>query len=301
MTTSARTVLILGANGKAGGHVAHAFERDGWRVRRFVRGSDELMTAAQGAEVIFNGLNPPNYEGWATVVPEITRQVLVAAEASGATVMVPGNVYVYARSGGVWSEQTPHEPETRKGVIRAEMEVAYRAAAERGVQTIVLRAGDFIDDCASANWLDLVVLKELAAGRFTYPGRMDVDHSWAYLPDYARAAVALANKRRELAAFEEVAFAGFTLTGNELLEIVQRTTGMLRLKSVPWLAMRMASPFWRLGRELLEMRYLWDVAHTLDPSKLAALLPEFVATSTEQAFASIVEELGASPKSSAAA
>lgn len=290
--TETKTVLVLGANGKSGGHAARAFESAGWVVRRFDRKKDDMEKVAAGADVIFNGLNPPNYEGWETAIPTITRQVIAAAESSGATVIVPGNVYVFDQSGGAWNEETPHRPETRKGAIRAAMEVAYRDAAERGVQTILLRAGDFFGDSASENWLDLMVLKELAARRLTYPGRMDAKHSWAYLPDFGRAAVELAERRESLAAFEEVAFSGFTLTGADLQALVERTTGALRLKSVPWFAMRMASPFWRLGRELLEMRYLWDVEHELDGAKLEKLLPDFKMTPVDDAFASILRELG---------
>ncbi|MFT5354530.1 MAG: nucleoside-diphosphate-sugar epimerase [Polyangiales bacterium] len=289
--TETKTVLVLGASGKSGGHAARAFESAGWVVRRFDRQKDDLEEVATGADVIFNGLNPPNYEGWETAIPDITRRVIAAAESSGATVIVPGNVYVFSKDGGAWNEETPHRPETRKGAIRAEMEVAYRDAAERGVQTILLRAGDFFGDTASENWLDLMVLKDLAAGRFTYPGRMDAKHSWAYLPDFARAAVELAERRGSLAAFEDVAFSGFTLTGAELQALVEGTTGPLRLKSVPWFAMRVASPFWRLGRELLEMRYLWDVEHWLDGAKFRTQLPEFGRTPVDDAFASIIDEL----------
>lgn len=77
-------------------------------------------------------------------------------------VIVPGNVYVFGHDGGAWSETTPRVRDTTKGAVRAEMEAAYRAAADRGVQTIILRAGDFVDDVASGTWLDLMVLKELS-------------------------------------------------------------------------------------------------------------------------------------------
>lgn len=291
MEKANRTVLVLGASGMSGGHAAAAFEAAGWDVRRFDRKTDDMNQAAAGADVIFNGLNPPNYEGWATAIPAITRQVIAAAESSGATVIVPGNVYVYARCGGAWNEDSAQEPETRKGAIRTEMEQAYRSAAERGVQTLILRAGDFFGDGVSGNWLDLILLKGLASGSFAYPGRMDAEHSWAYVPDFARAAVVLAERRASLETFEDIPFEGITLTGDALRALVEKTTGPLKLKSVPWFAMRLAYPFWRLGRELLEMRYLWDAAHSLDGTKLRTLLPRFEMTSAEEALASIIREL----------
>src|SRR5690554_4114169 len=127
------TVLVLGANGKIGHHAALAFQAAGWQVRRYARGSD-MTAAAMGADVIVNGLNPPNYHNWARLIPQITAQVIAAARASGATVILPGNVYNFGAIGGVWSEDTPHRPVSRKGHIREEMEAAYRAS---GVQVIV--------------------------------------------------------------------------------------------------------------------------------------------------------------------
>ena len=119
------TVLILGPSGKIGSHAARAFDAAGWEVRRYRRGTD-MTSAAQGVDVIVNGLNPPNYHDWARQIPAITAQVIAAARASGATVIVPGNVYVYGTAPGPWSETTAYAATTRKGRIRTEMERAYR-------------------------------------------------------------------------------------------------------------------------------------------------------------------------------
>lgn len=54
------TVLVLGASGSFGSHAAREFAAAGWQVRRYQRGTD-MVAAAQGADVIVNGLNPPNY------------------------------------------------------------------------------------------------------------------------------------------------------------------------------------------------------------------------------------------------
>ena len=107
------TVLILGPSGKIGSHAARAFDAAGWEVRRYRRGTD-MTSAAQGVDVIVNGLNPPNYHDWARQIPAITAQVIAAARASGATVIVPGNVYVYGTAPGPWSEETPQQATTRK-------------------------------------------------------------------------------------------------------------------------------------------------------------------------------------------
>ncbi len=273
-----KTALILGATGKFGRACSSDFKADGWSVRHFDRKSD-MTKAAIGADVIVNGLNPPNYHNWAKFIPEITANVIQAAKASGATVILPGNVYPIGDTPGIWDENTPHKPNSRKGQIRKEMEEAYRRAAQSGVQTINLRAGDTIDPLSSETIFDLVMFKGLTKGKLTLMGRADIPHAYCYVPDFARAAVALANKRDQLAAYEDIPFAGQTLSGDEIkatLEILLDRP--LKTTQFPWLMMRLLSPFWELARELTEMRYLWYTAHQLSGKKLKHLLPEFEMT-----------------------
>ena len=154
-----KTALILGAAGRFGQAAILAFEADGWRLRNWVRPGRalkcpgeviegdlfdpaSLAQAAAGADVIVNALNPP-YPAWADAVPKITNAVIDAARASGASIILPGNVYNYgAQPPTLLTEDTPFVGDHKKARIRIEMEDAYRRS---GVQTLILRAGDFID------------------------------------------------------------------------------------------------------------------------------------------------------------
>jgi len=279
-----RTVLILGARGRFGRNASDAFAEAGWTVRHFDRNSGDLARAAWGADVIVNAWNPA-YTDWAQDVPELTRKVIEVAGKTGATVIIPGNVYVFgAATPEPWSERSRHAAGNLLGRIRVEMEAAYRAA---GIRTIVLRAGDFIDTRPSGNWFDMIMTKPLAKGRFTYPGNPDIAHAWAYLPDMARATVALAEKREELPAFADIPFPGYTLTGNDLVRTLTRITGRdIRLRPFPYWQLQLARPFWRMAPRLLEMRYLWETPHRLDGTLFRKLLPEFRDTPLEVALAS---------------
>jgi nucleoside-diphosphate-sugar epimerase len=286
-----KTVLILGANGKFGKHCATAFQSKGWTVRRFDRKTQDMTKAAMGADVIVNGLNPPNYNNWATNIPPITRAVIKAAKSSGATIILPGNVYVFGDTPGVWDENTPHSPNSRKGQIRVELEAAYRKAALEGVQTINLRAGDIIDPESPETIMGIVMFKGLAKGKLTLMGRPDVPHSWCYVPDFARAAVALAEKRAELATYEDIPFSGQTMSGTEIKQTLEALLGRsLKTPTFPWWALALASPVWEMARELREMRYLWDTAHQLSSDRLETLLPGFEFTSNRVALANALSE-----------
>jgi hypothetical protein len=257
------TVLILGSNGKIGRNAAQAF-------------TAAMTAAAMGADLIVNGLNPPNYHNWAVLVPQITAQLITAAKASGATVIIPGNVYSFAPLPGEWSEATPHRPVTRKGKIRLAMEQAFRAS---GVRTIILRAGNFIDPDAQDDVMRLIYLRNIAKGQVTLCGGADVMQAYAYLPDWARAAVMLADKRAELAVYEDIPFPGHAFTATQLKAALERGLGRpLRFVGFPWWVMRVAAPFWELARELQEMRYIWNLPHSLSGTKFRALLPGFQPT-----------------------
>jgi nucleoside-diphosphate-sugar epimerase len=277
------TVLILGATGRFGRNAALAFERAGWSVRRFARGGD-LDAAARGADVIACGWNPP-YPDWAAQVPGQVRAVIAAARASGATILMPGNVYVFGPgSPEVLRETTPHRATNPLGRVRIDLEQALR---ESGVPVILLRAGDFLDTAASGNWIDRVILKPLDKGRIAWPGRRtDVPHAWAFLPDMARAAVALCDRRATLDRFAEVNFPGHTLGGDQIAAHLARLLGRaVAARPMSWLPLRLAAPVAPMLRCLVEMRYLWDMPHRLDDARFRALLPDFVATPPDRALA----------------
>lgn len=267
------TVLILGANGRFGRNAAEAFWNAGWRVSLFDRARDDLATAARGIDVIVNGWNPP-YTRWANDVPAKTAQVIEAARTHGCTVVIPGNVYVYGPDAPpVLTPVTRQAATNPLGRIRVEMEAAYRAS---GVQTILLRAGDFIDTEASGNWFDKVITPQIPKGKLTYPGPLNVPHAWAYLPDLARAAEQLARQRHELETFTDVGFPGYTLTGQALAEAIDTALGRtVTPHQMNWLPLHLARSVWKMASSLLEMRYLWGMEHRLDGTAFHALLPNF--------------------------
>ncbi|MDK3016683.1 NAD-dependent epimerase/dehydratase family protein [Pseudodonghicola flavimaris] len=282
----AEVALILGAQGRFGRNAAQALAEAGWDIRRFDRARDSLDRAARGADLIVNGWNPA-YPDWAAQVPRLTADVIAAARASNATVVVPGNVYVFGpTTPPPWSEHSPQAARNPLGRIRVEMEQAYRSS---GVRTILLRAGDFLDTEASGNWFDRIMIPKLADGLFTSPGDPSVPRAWAFLPDMARAVAALAARRAELPAYAEIPFPGYTLSAAEILGRLEAITGRsLRLKRMSWLPLQLAQPVWPMGRKLVEMRYLWDLPHWLDGRLFTHLLPEFTPTPVDRALAAAI-------------
>ncbi|MDF1668430.1 MAG: epimerase [Roseovarius sp.] len=278
-----KSVLILGSSGRFGRHAADAFWNAGWAIHTFDRSTDNLEDAARDMDVIVAAWNPL-YTDWAEQVLPLHRQIQTAAKANNALVIIPSNVYVYAPDAPLpWGPDTAHNAQNPLGRIRIEMEQSYR---DSGVQTVFLRAGDFMDTERSDSWLDKVILNKMHKGQFVYPGQLDVAHSWAWLPDLARAAVSLADHRSDLKQVDDVCFEGYTLTGNELCKALTSTTGLaLKPKQMSWSPLHLARPFWPLAKHLLEMKYLWNASHHLDGTRLRQLCPDYRDTPLQDSLA----------------
>jgi nucleoside-diphosphate-sugar epimerase len=284
-----RKALILGAHGRIGRHVSTALAAHGWTVTPYRRGGAPLSEAAEGADLIFNGWNVP-YPRWQAEVPGLTAQVIAAAKATGAAVMIPGNVYVFGHTlPQVLTPETPHAATRTLGRIRVQLEAAYRDA---GVKTVVLRAGDYIDTEASGNWFDRIVAAKVAKGRLTYPGPVDRIHEWAYLPDLADAFAGLADRLDELPQFTDLAFSGYALTGAELAAACEAALGRsLRLGRMSWLPLQVSRPFWADAKHFLEMRYLWERPHRIDGAALDRVLPDRPRTPVVEALRTALADL----------
>jgi nucleoside-diphosphate-sugar epimerase len=306
-------ILVLGAAGRFGYAAAAAFRVAGWTVTSLVRpgaarrapsGTSVVETtdrpiaieAARGMDVVLHALNPP-LKTWRRMALPHAYAAIEAAEAAGATLMFPGNLYNYGNPmPSVIDESTPMRPTSRKGDIRVMIEERMREAAERGMRTIILRAGDFFGS-GRGSWFDLVIAKQLAHGEVTYPGPLDVVHEWAYVPDLAAAAVRLAAVRERLGMFETFGFPGHAVTGRELVGAIARAMGRrgrdIRVRQMQWWLIRALAPFAPLPRELSEMAYLWRLQHRIAGDKLAAAIGEVPHTPLDTAVARALRELRA--------
>lgn len=298
-----KTVLIVGANGRFGRAAARAFTDKGWSLGLYARSKPDndfkvhewinadaldqstLNQAAKGCDVIVNALTPP-YSKWTELIPQFTEAMIIAARFSGATIMVPGNVYNFGPSMPLsLTEDTPQLATGSLGIARVQMEEEYETAANDGVQTIILRGGDFVESEVTGNWFDTHITAKIAKGKIAYPGPLNSMHCWAYLPDMSRALVELAERRSSLEKFETIGFPGFAMPGEEFVKTLERVTGRsIKVAKFPWPIVKLLSLFKADIKGVVQMSYLWRTPHMIDGSKFAALLPDFRATPVDEAF-----------------
>jgi hypothetical protein len=77
-----------------------------------------------------------------------------------------------------------------------------------------------------------------------------------------------------LPQFDTFGFKGYNLTGNQLIEAVEKTAGhKLKRGSMPWFMIPFLGLFSPTIKEIYEMCYLWNLSHSVDDTKLRAALP----------------------------
>jgi nucleoside-diphosphate-sugar epimerase len=304
-------ILVLGAAGGLGRAAALAFRSAGWSVASLVRGTSgsaiapgtelievdardgaAVIEAARRADVVLNALNVP-FTQWATAAMPLAETAIAAARENGATLVFPGNLYVYgAGLPAIVDETTPVRPTSRKGDIRAAIEARLHAAAEDGTRVIILRSGDFFG-AGAGSYFDRLLIRDIASGRLTYPGPLDVVHEWAYLPDFAEALRRLVDARAALPPFAQFGFPGHAVTGREMVGAISRACGRgFNVSGMPWTMLRLLGYVVPIFRELSEVAYLWSTPHAIDGTRLAAAIGDIPFTPLDRAVSAALLELG---------
>ena len=302
-------ILVLGAAGRLGTVAAETFRDAGWQVKGLVRPGragavprrieaieavtrDEAVAAASGCDVVLNALNPAMTE-WRKNALSLAYAAITAAESNGATLLFPGSVWNYGRAmPPLLDESTPMQPTTRKGAMRVEIEQRIQEACDRGMRAIILRAGDFYGG-GSGSWFDLVIAKDIGRSRLTYPGPLDVEHAWAYLPDFAATLVLLAEQRASFGPCETFGFPGDTVTGEQFIATIETVTkAKFTLRPMSWWFLKTIGQLLALGRELSELEYLWRVPHRISGDKLKTALGDIPHTPLPEAIAASLRAIG---------
>lgn len=149
------------------------------------------------------------------------------------------------------------------------MEERLKQASQNGARVIIIRAGDFIGANAPSTWVRQLIKPGKHGYTVSAAGPVDLPHSWAYLPDIARTVVELVTQMPQLPAYNVFHFKGYQCSFAEIAETIRQSTGkVVKIKALPWWLFRTFSPFSKLFRGLLELRYLWDKPVNLSDAKL---------------------------------
>ncbi|MER5869699.1 NAD-dependent epimerase/dehydratase family protein [Streptomyces sp. NPDC002044] len=236
--------------------------------------TERLVEAARGAVAIHSCAAPP-YRRWAAGWPPLASSLCVAAEATGAVLILLGNLYGYGPVEGPLTEELPLAATGTKGTVRAEVWEQARGLHEQGrIKAVEVRASDFFGPgVTEGGHLAGRVVPRLLRGRpVSTLGDPDAPHSWTYVPDVAAVLAEVAGDERAWGRPWHVPTAPALSVRDMVGRLAARAgTGPVAVRGLPPAAVGVAALFSPLLRELAEIRYQFDRPFVVDSSAYEAV------------------------------
>ena len=289
-------VAIFGAAGAIGQSVAPELERRGIPFRVVGRSREKLERAFAGlshAEIFPADLGDPRSAGAAargidTIIycvglpypshhlhPQLMRTTLEAAKVTGVRRLVlVSSVYPYGvpRTARV-AETHPREPHTIKGRYRKEQEDLVLAAHSSGaMETLIVRLPDFYGPHADLSLAELVFSAALAGKTANWPGVVNTQHEFVFVPDTGPVLVDLASRADCYGEAWHYGGPGPINTLDFITRVYRAVGRAPKYRSAGKGLLRILGWFDANLREVIEMLYLQETPVILDDSKLAAKL-----------------------------
>lgn len=233
---------------------------------------DFCAEAARGAATVYHCMNPPYYARiWAELVPRYMENLIAAAGRTGARLVVLDNVYMLGQPRGKpLNEDTPPQPCSRKGAIRARSAERMWEAHRRGeVRATTGRASDFYGPGGTLTHLGDQFWGRVIAGK-RGPVLLDPDavHTYHYIPDVAAGLAALGTAEDDAYGRPWMLPCAPAETMRALVARLSRKLGReIKLMAMPRALLRTLAYFVPLLREIEEMAYQWDEPFVVDDTR----------------------------------
>jgi nucleoside-diphosphate-sugar epimerase len=278
----------LGSGGVIGDELANALMQYADKVRlvsrnpRKVQPGNELfpadltdavqaMAAVRGAEVVYLTVGLPyRIEIWTIQWPRIMTNVINACKEHAAKLVFFDNVYLYGKVDGWMTEETPVNPSSKKGEVRAKLDEQLFEEVKRGnLQALIVRSADFYGPNAVNTMVVPMVFERLKKGkRAQWVANDQVKHSMTFTPDAGKATALLGNTKEAYSQVWHLPTDRNALTGEEFIGEVAGVYGVRPRHSVLSRSMvRMAGLFNRDAGESVEMLYQLEYDYLFDSSK----------------------------------
>ena len=281
---------ILGAGGPIGKELAKALKKYTDEIRLVSRNpvaindTDELFSAditnseavaeaVAGSDVVYLTVGfPYKLKVWQEQWPAVVESVIDACKKHNAKLVFFDNIYMYDPDylDGM-NEETPINPPSNKGIVRARIAQMVLDAVNRGdIQALIARSADFYGpSIENTSMLTKTVFKNLLSGKKAiWMSNANVKHSFTYTPDAGRATALLGNTEDAFNQIWHLPTASIPPTGKEWVEMIAGEMGVeARLQVVSKLMIRMIGLFVPVMREMVEMLYQYDRQYVFDSTK----------------------------------
>ena len=254
-----------------------------------VTDNGQLRRALEGAAVVYHCAQPA-YTRWSEEFAAMNRGVIEATAASGAKLVFADNLYMYPAGSSPMTEETPPASTTKKGRLRAALAEELLAAHRDGkVRVAIGRSSDYFGPGGVNSAVGERFLKPVVAGKKTrWFADLDQPHTMSFLPDMARAFVALGTRPEADGRVWHLPAAD-PLTGRQIIAAAGRAAGTSPKPAVLGMAsVRFAGLFVPVLREFPELWYQWGQPFVMDSSSFQEAFGPFAVTPMERALAATV-------------
>jgi nucleoside-diphosphate-sugar epimerase len=234
---------------------------------------DQTIRAVAGSSIVhlLVGLKY-DHTLWQDVWPRIMSNSIEACKRAGAKLIFFDNVYMYGKVSGPMTEDTPFNPCSKKGEVRAKIATTLIDAWKSGALTaMIARSADFYGPATRNGVPNVLVFEPFAKKRkASWLVNDAVTHSFTYTPDAAHSLLQLAERTTAWNQTWHVPTAPNPLTGREFVALAAKEFGVAsryRVLSRPML--RVAGWFDPLVAESYEMLYQSDSPYVFDSTKFA--------------------------------
>lgn len=280
---------ILGANGVIAQGLSRALVlfspaiRQVSRDPRRVNPTDETFmadlldsrataNAVSGSETVFlvAGLK---YDAsvWQEQWPQAMRNVIDACMHHGARLVFFDNVYAYGRVDGLMTEDTPFNPISKKGEVRAKIATMLLDEMRSGnLQAMIVRAADFYGPNAVNSFPHATVFERLKAGKAPqWIGNPHAVHTFTYTPDTGHALAMLGRSPEAYGQTWHLPTTKEPLTGADFVRLACELANQpYKLQVAPRWMLRLMGIFMPVLRENEEMMYQFEHDYRFDSSKI---------------------------------
>jgi nucleoside-diphosphate-sugar epimerase len=280
---------ILGANGVIGQELSRNLAQMSTRVRQVSRSpkpvntDDELFSAdlldarataeaVSGSEVTYlvAGLKY-DHKVWEEQWPRVMRNAIDACKRHGSALVFFDNVYAYGRVDGVMTEETPYNPCSRKGEVRARIATMLMDEVRSGeLRGAIVRSADFYGPGAVLSLTHATVTARLKAGKTPqWIGNAKAEHTFTYTPDAGRSLALIGNTSSAYGQVWHAVTSKEPMTGERFVrlacEIARRPYS---LQVAPRWMLQIMGVFVPVMRENMEMLYQFEQDYRFDSSKV---------------------------------
>ncbi len=239
---------------------------------------DAVARALAGSEIAYlvAGLRY-DARAWEEEWPRIMENVIRGCARHRVRLVFFDNVYAYGRVEGTMTEDTPFDPCSRKGEVRARIATRLLDAVRAGdLEAMIVRAPDFYGPGALLSFMHAAVFERLRQGKTPqWIGDPDRVHSWIFTPDAGRSTALLANRDDTWGRTWHALTAPEPIPGRRFVELACEAAGRpFALQRMPGWMLAAAGLFMPVLRENREMMYQFDHDYRFDSSRTATLLGE---------------------------